>query len=400
MIYRDITQRRSIDRLICLLPLGVGLSLVLIAYGSPTFQESFANSSLSFDLSDVFRPYRDSLRFLGIVSLGFFVISTFLLLLLNGRIHRQPLGIHLLSFGLYFCIRDFLLATSASGFFLGADSFPILSIYLWGICLHYGRFLSSSLFWYTLRVILSVTVILSFFIFFSFAGSPAFFWGERFSGVFSHPQFAGLLFCISSLFFSLEFLVPRNVSSSLGRYRVITLSSCFDSCITFLLLTVSLFLLIQTGSRTALVAILISFSYLLLIALRTSSVRAKLVAAIFLVLLPPALFLWQAQSLFSGLRSFTFEDNSGRDYIWSALLSNFLRNPVFGSLVAPPYSESSYLCILSFGGLALFCLFSVYLYFNFLRPLLCVFFSWASPSSVRRLSVADRELVLISAIGL
>lgn len=199
----------------------------------------------------------------------------------------------------------------------------------------------------------SFLVLVNILIFAVFYNNSIFFWNDRFNGIFPHPQFAGIQFALAAIFF-----LCLSLLSFYGNHSVESMPSLAGRSIYVILFVFSLFLLFHSGSRTGFLSLVICFLVSFLLFPRR--VRKRLLNILPFIVFPPLsfLFIYGTSSIQS--RIIDFSSLNGREVIWSKMSIGFFNNILFGNLSYPPGSESSYLAIAYFGGLALLVLFLFY----------------------------------------
>ena len=158
--------------------------------------------------------------------------------------------------------------------------------------------------------------------------------GSRMYALSDHPNFLGIIASIGAL------LLANNL---LSRWQKFSILSDWRKLSKLALLLISLWIIVQSGSRTSLLVFLLGFFILI-------PIRFSAIFAIPLVLPVLWLNIDSINTTDSGLRILSTENN--RIFAWDSMISIFFSNPLFGvGMRSVGYSENSYLWIASSSGL-------------------------------------------------
>ena len=164
--------------------------------------------------------------------------------------------------------------------------------------------------------------------------------GRRLSGIFAHPNFAGLAFSIFTIILLFSLLYNCRFSA----YKFFSFHFLFD----FSSFIFSFYFMFLTGSRNALLSFLIASIFIPFKPKWTSSILLILSFLLlsYFLLFDSSLLLLDSTDVSN--RSFSLSDT--RSSAWTSLLDTGLSN-IFTGVDLPGYSENSYFYLLAQGGL-------------------------------------------------
>ena len=318
--------------------IGISLGISLISYSNTTVEAGYNDISIA-----LLRPFATLARSFG--------ISLILVSMISGPLFSIRRSISHLnnSFLIFAVCVCFSLRTIIGPLIRGTWSYSMfLELFVWVIFYFFLCYLRHQ---FSIDFIASIKCIksslLAFVIFFTWLNVFLYFTfpqvlispGRRLSGIFAHPNFAGLAFSI----FTIIILFSLIYNCRFNAYKVFSFHFLFD----FSSLIFSFYFMFLTGSRTALLSFLIA---LMFIPYKPKGTFSILLILSFLLLFYFLLFdpsLSFSDSTGASNRSFSTADT--RSDAWISLLQTGLSN-IFTGVDAPGYSENSYLYLLAQGG--------------------------------------------------